>query len=195
MGRTEEEVIGPIISALRNQAIIFLLLSLAAFTTAIVLSRRISMAINRLRDQAVALGQGVVFNPTVVTGSSEIIELADSFNEMAQALKTREATLRESEFHLARSQQLAHLGSWSWDIVDDRLYWADKTYRLFGLKPGEFVPHHEDFLSFVHPEDRDRVEKAVQAGLLHGLYNPEFRIIRRGGEETLRLQQRRNLLR
>ncbi len=104
------------------------------------------------------------------------------FHDVTEKQRAREA-LKKSEFHLARSQQLAHLGSWSWDIVEDRLYWTDETYRLFGLQPGEVMPRHEDFLDFVHPEDRDRVERAVQNGLVHGRYAPEFRIINKRGRE------------
>jgi PAS domain S-box-containing protein len=99
------------------------------------------------------------------------------------ARRHAEEALRKSEFHLARAQQMAHLGSWSWDIAADRLYWSDETYRLFGLQPGELVAPHRDFLGVVHPEDRPRVEKAVQEALAHGPYQLDFRIVRRGGEE------------
>lgn len=95
--------------------------------------------------------------------------------------KRAEDTLQKSELHLARSQQLAHLGSWSWEIAEDRLYWSDETYRLLGMQPQEFEPRYEDFLSSIHPEDRDGVEKAVQESLLSGNFNPEFRIIQKSG--------------
>ncbi len=63
------------------------------------------------------------------------------------------------------------------------MYWSDETYRLFGLLPGALIPRYSDFLRFVHPGDQDRVERAVQDCLAQGRYNPEFRIIRMGGEE------------
>ncbi len=91
--------------------------------------------------------------------------------------------LRGSEFHLARAQQIAHAGSWSWDIVQDRLYWSDETYRLFGLQPGEFVPRHRDFLDFVHPEDRAHVEQSVQEAFAHDRFSIEYRVVRKGGEQ------------
>jgi PAS domain S-box-containing protein len=98
--------------------------------------------------------------------------------------KQAEEALKESEFHLAQAQQMAHLGSWSWDLAQGRLYWSDETYRLYGLQPGECVPRHEDFLGFVHPEDRPQVEKVVREALAHGGPRAlDFRIVQRGGEE------------
>jgi PAS domain S-box-containing protein len=99
-------------------------------------------------------------------------------------LAAANAALRETGFHLAQAQQIAHLGSWSWDLAEDRLYWSDETYRLYGLQPGESAPRHEDFLGFVHPEDRPRVEKGVREALAHGgRYYLDFRIVARGGRE------------
>ncbi|MDQ5987562.1 MAG: Adaptive-response sensory-kinase SasA [Syntrophus sp. SKADARSKE-3] len=108
--------------------------------------------------------------------------LAQQAADIIERAKAEEA-LRQSEFHMARVQEIAHLGSWAWDIEENHLYWSDETYRMFGLKPKEFAPRNEDFLGCVHPEDRPRVELAVQETLAHEPYNLEFRIIRKDGEE------------
>ena len=114
--------------------------------------------------------------------AGNVIGLLGISHDITDRQRAEEA-LRENEFHLARAQQMAHLGSWSWDIVADHLYWSDETYRLFGLQPGELVPPPRDFLGFIHPEDRQRVEKAVQEALAHGPCQFDFRIVRQGGEE------------
>jgi PAS domain S-box-containing protein len=98
--------------------------------------------------------------------------------------KRAEAALRESEYHLAQAQQITHLGSWSWDLAEDRLFWSDETYRLYGLQPGESAPRHEDFLGFVHPDDRPRVQQCVQEALAHGGSSRlDFRLVPQGGQE------------
>jgi PAS domain S-box-containing protein len=91
--------------------------------------------------------------------------------------------LRESEVHLARAQHLAHLGSWSWDIGSDRLICTEETYRLLGMQPGEIIPKYSDFLGFIHSEDRERVEKAIQNSFVCGTINIEFRIIPKDADE------------
>ncbi|BAI60825.1 putative histidine kinase [Methanocella paludicola SANAE] len=89
--------------------------------------------------------------------------------------------MRESEAHLAKSQELAHIGSWSWDIDKDRLQWSDETYRIWGLKPGEIEPNYEFYMGFVHPDDREMVQRAVDNALNGGVYNVDYRIVRRDG--------------
>jgi PAS domain S-box-containing protein len=91
--------------------------------------------------------------------------------------KHAEEALRESKLHLVRAQQIAHMGSWSWDIAQDHLYCSDETYRLFGLQPGERTLRQADFLGFLHPQDRPRVEQALREALVHGRYDCEYRIV------------------
>ena len=55
--------------------------------------------------------------------------------------------------------------------------------EIYGYPPGEFNPTYEEFLEWVHPDDRGRVrsmlDAAVAAGAPHEL---EFRIVRLSGD-------------
>ncbi|MEE9911733.1 MAG: PAS domain S-box protein [Deltaproteobacteria bacterium] len=92
-----------------------------------------------------------------------------------------EEALRESEEFLKRSQEIAHLGSWKLDLIQNRITWSDEVYRIFGLRPQEFGASYEAFLDHVHPDDRGLVDAAytnsVQEGRDH--YEVEHRIVRR----------------
>ena len=38
---------------------------------------------------------------------------------------------------LAEAQQLAHIGSWEWDVPANKVTWSEELYRLWGLEPAE----------------------------------------------------------
>lgn len=65
--------------------------------------------------------------------------------------KEAEELLRHHEAQLAEAQQLAHLGSWEWDISADRMSWSVELYRIFGLEPGGLPAAHEAFLERATP--------------------------------------------
>ena len=95
-------------------------------------------------------------------------------------LRAREAfrALRRSEAKLTQAQRIARLGNWEWNIVDNKLYWSDEIYRIFGLEPQTFGRTHEAFLKSVHPEDREYVENAINKALHENKqYNIDHRII------------------
>lgn len=75
-----------------------------------------------------------------------------------------EATL-ERERQLAQAQEVAHLGSWAWDVVKDRAEWSDEQYRLFGLRRDEFEPSYQTFLDRVHIDDRKAVDETIRSAL------------------------------
>ena len=65
--------------------------------------------------------------------------------DITERKQTAEALL-ESERRLERAQEIAHLGSWELDLVNNRLSWSDEVYRIFGLQPQEFGATYEAFL-------------------------------------------------
>ncbi|WP_410509575.1 PAS domain S-box protein [Methanosarcina hadiensis] len=112
--------------------------------------------------------------------------LEETVKERTLELQKAYNSLKESEKGLAEAQRMAHLGSWKWDITTDKLYWSDETYRIFGRKPQEFNATYDAFLSYVHPEDRDYVHKAVKKALYGEPYFIDFRIVSAdGGERTV----------
>ena len=95
--------------------------------------------------------------------------------------KEAEQALLASQDRLNRAEEIAHLGSWELDLVNDRLSWSDEVYRLFGLRPQEFGATYKAFLESVHPEDRSAVDAAYSDSLRQGSdeYEIEHRVIRK----------------
>lgn len=93
----------------------------------------------------------------------------------------RSRELFESEQRLKRAQEIAHLGSWELDLLNNKLSWSDEAYRIFGLEPQEFEATYEAFLGAVHPDDRQAVDAAYSGSISSGkdAYEIEHRVIRK----------------
>ena len=108
-------------------------------------------------------------------------ELRTSNDEMETAARS----LQKTEAHLLRAQNLAHIGSWEWDIKTGKQVWSEERYRIFGLTPGEIEPGYAVSLSFIHSDDRQKAEAALAAAV-SGIkpFEMEYRIVRK--DRTIR---------
>src|SRR5467141_3371370 len=78
---------------------------------------------------------------------------------------------------LAEAQALAHIGSWEWDLLANRVTWSDEHYRLFDFPVGASLDY-EKASSRTHPADRARAQQVIQQSLKDGQpYILEFRIV------------------
>jgi len=122
-------------------------------------------------------------NKPIYDEAGEIVAIEGIARDITER-KRVEKKLQESEANLAQAQRIACLGSWEYEPENNRVYWSDETYRVFGFTPQQFVPTFENFLDLVHPDDRMLVRKdmaKIYSGeqLQNGI---EFRIVRPDGE-------------
>lgn len=90
--------------------------------------------------------------------------------------------LLQSEANLARAQKIAQLGYWDWNIQAGTLHWSDAIFNIFGIDPDQGAVTYENFLNFVHPDDRQKVQEAVEASHASGeAYSTTHRIVRHDG--------------
>jgi PAS domain S-box-containing protein len=120
---------------------------------------------------------GIWFNISVYSPKRGYF--AAVFENITERRKAEES-LRESEERLIRSQEIAHLGSWELDLLQNKLTWSDEVYKMFGLKPQEFGATYEAFLAIVHPDDRKAVDDAYSASVRECKdgYEIEHRVVR-----------------
>jgi PAS domain S-box-containing protein len=90
--------------------------------------------------------------------------------------KQAKEALLENEQDLNRAQAVAHTGSWRLDVQRNQLLWSDETHRIFGI-PRETLMTYETFLSSVHPEDWEYVDRKWTAALHGEPYDIEHRIV------------------
>jgi PAS domain S-box-containing protein len=70
---------------------------------------------------------------------------------------------------LNEAQQVAHIGSWEWNIGPDRVTWSDELFRIYGHEPGSQEMTLQSYLDQVHPADRDLVVATVERALAEGM--------------------------
>jgi PAS domain S-box-containing protein len=72
----------------------------------------------------------------------------------------------------------AKIGTFDWDMKTGQVVWSENLELLAGLAPGGFGGTRESFVQLVHPEDRGRVQQAVEKAVrTRSEYGVEFRMI------------------
>ncbi len=98
--------------------------------------------------------------------------------------KAMENALRDSEAHLRLSQTGGGIGTWETDLTNNKQLWSENCSTLLGIAV-QADTSWEDFLNFVHPEDRQRVQDAMHLHIESDtFYEVEYRVLAAKG--TLR---------
>ncbi len=112
--------------------------------------------------------------------SAQLLEEARSHLE--ENVIARTAELRRSEAFLALGQEMSHTGSWTRRMSTGEGYWSNETYRIFGLNPTRPAPTLQQLLGLCHPDDRDRLDQALNATAREGRkFELDYRIIQPDG--------------
>lgn len=86
--------------------------------------------------------------------------------------------LVESKERLRRGQLYANIGTWEWNIRSGALYWSEKIAPLFGYGEGEVETSYDNFINAVHPDDRVKVQRAVDEAIVSNVpYDIEHRVV------------------
>lgn len=71
-----------------------------------------------------------------------------------------------------------------WNLKSNKIIYSDNLYRLLGCEPDSFEPTVENYLKFVHPDDRQIVDAWTESILgKHDIGPCYYRIIRKDGQE------------
>ncbi len=97
--------------------------------------------------------------------------------EIAERRRTEES-LRDSEARLRLALDAGRMGTWEWTVATNRVVWSPGLEAIHGLAPGTFGGSFADFLSDVHPDDREYVQERIGKTLSHGEdHQIEYRLL------------------
>ena len=85
-------------------------------------------------------------------------------DELEQRVQARTAELQGAydqlvtgDARVKEAQELAHVGSWEWNVVDNSGWWSEELYRICGADPESFRPNYDAFMALSPADDREKV--------------------------------------
>ena len=107
------------------------------------------------------------------------------FQDITEQKQAAEA-LRRNQAMLARTESIAQMGSWEWEVATDAVTWSDEMFRMMQRNPAEGAPSFAEHPELYDPADMRRLGAAVAAAVSEGTpYELELRAIRQDGETRI----------
>lgn len=113
-----------------------------------------------LRKDGTTLYADLRVSKITVDGRNCLVGLFSDVTERKQA----EESLRESQQTLQLATEGAKLGVWDWNIVTGQLIWSNQCKTLHGIPVAKTISY-ERFLAALHPDDRERTDRAARDAL------------------------------
>ncbi len=105
-------------------------------------------------------------------------ELQHYQRNLEHIIAERTTELAETNNSLAEAQRIAHLGNWQWNVKTEKFHCTDEIYRIFNVKKQARSSNHEEFITAIHPDDRQTVLQCIDKARNEGIpYSIEYRII------------------
>jgi PAS domain S-box-containing protein len=108
------------------------------------------------------------------------------FERLRLALAASEAALREAEAKYRRVQRIGRVGGFMIDLRSGAIERSPEYLDLYGRTPMPAEASHEAWLSRLHPEDRDRADRAFREAVADGAspteYAQDYRVVGPDGE-------------
>jgi len=91
--------------------------------------------------------------------------------------KQMEKAIRESEERLSLAVNASNDGIWDWNIKTGEVYYCPRYKALLGYRDNELQPDFSSFSRNLHPDDYDRIMKAINDHLERDIpYDVQYRL-------------------
>jgi len=111
-------------------------------------------------------------------GTPRVVATFSDITEFTQAL----ADLQTSEARLQVAMRAARMGTWQWEIGEDRVLWSDTVEDVFGIPRGTFGGTFQAYLELIHDDERAHVRSEIEAVMVPGGERDSFHVRHRVGQ-------------
>ena len=118
----------------------------------------------------------------ILNQAGEVVGISTIGHDIAQ-LKATMRLLREHEVRLDLVVSATKTGIWDWDLKTNRRYYSPLWKESLGYRPDELSDSQDEWITRLHPDDRDRAFALVKQFLEGAIptYHLEHRLRHRDG--------------
>jgi len=126
----------------------------------------------------------------ILDEQGDVMRIAGVSEDQTHEIQAQAAILQKDRL-LRQTQSIAHLGSWEFDPTTNQFTCSDEVFRIFGLPVADQPVSYEEFLDYVHPQDRKYVDDGFRSSIASGQdHNKKaHRIIRKNNQEIRYLHE------
>jgi diguanylate cyclase (GGDEF)-like protein/PAS domain S-box-containing protein len=179
------EAFAPIHEMERRMLVATAVLTLfAAVLTWWLLRRLLNPALATIKVLTERADFGDTFMPLTPIGHSELGDLVDAFNAQLAKISEQQMSLKRQHAMLARTERVAHLGSWQWELATDKFTWSEELFHIFQIEVSANAPSFAEQQKLFLSPDLLRWRDAVADAIAHRrAYEIELTITRPDGSQ------------
>lgn len=137
----------------------------------------LSVILMKSRRVAIILKQRAEKFTRETNAVNEMLEIEVEERKLAQE------ELWHSQQALEKAHEIARLGTWEYDVVNNDIVWSDEVYRIFGVEIETFDNTFDSFIGLIHPDDREYVQGEIKTSMDNKKpFSIDYRIVLAGGE-------------
>ena len=117
-------------------------------------------------------------NETLAIANIELVRASITKDKFISKREKTQEEVQEISRRLSLATNAAKIGIWDYDFINNRLYWDDRMYELYGIDVKDFGEAYETWQQCVHPEDLPAAHACLQAAIPSDAgFHTDFRVI------------------
>ncbi|MDR3368399.1 EAL domain-containing protein [Rhodoferax sp.] len=113
----------------------------------------------------------------------KILQVVVTFTDITQ-LKQAEKSLQRSQLMMERTEHMARLASFEWDVNANSVTWSPEMFRIFGRDPAQGTPNLQQQAELYTPQSRQQLFDAVDRAVSDAIpYEFELMTVQPDGEQ------------